>query len=141
MVIEDDVWIAANCILAPIHAGEKSMALAGAVVLKDMKDNHIYAGVPAKDISRKMGVQFDEVALERKYKKMKEYLKAFLKLGRREMGGEIEIVTQYPAFLKPNVSYFNVSDRSYIKRKTEIERLFMNYLLPEKAKFIPKEEK
>tara|TARA_B110001454_G_C12304535_1_gene260954 strand:+ start:285 stop:419 length:135 start_codon:yes stop_codon:yes gene_type:complete len=39
--------------------------------------------------------------------------------------------------LDSSISYFNVKDRTYTKRLTKEEISFMQYLLPEKAKFIP----
>lgn len=140
MTIEDDVWIAGHCIVAPIHAEKKSMALAGAVIVKDMAENHIYAGIPAKDITNKLGPQFEEVPVERKYKKMKEYLSHFLSIMNRDVENTIEIVLEYPKSLNPHTSYFCLRDRTYTKRNTEIEHRFMEFLLPEKGKFIPREE-
>ncbi len=137
MIIEDDVWIAGQCVVAPIHARKKSMALAGSVVLHDMVENHIYAGVPARDITEKVGPQFDTVSIGVKLDKMNRHLDGFLRALGGPRGQSIEIVSEYPSNLDPLKTYFNVGDRTYTKRNTEIEHKFMNYLLPEKAKFIP----
>ncbi len=137
MVIEDDVWIAGQCVVAPIHAHKKSMALAGSVVLNDMLENRIYAGVPAVDLTHKLGPQFEEVPAETKFTKMNEYLDDFLAGLGQARNHDIEVVNGYPEQPDPGRTYFNVADRTYTKRNTEIERNFMHYLLPEKAKFIP----
>lgn len=137
MIIEDDVWIAGHCVVAPIHARKKSMALAGSVVLHDMIENHIYAGVPARDITEKLGPQFETVSVDAKFEKMKKYLDEFLCAQGRAHDHSIEIVREYPANPDPCKTYFNVGNRTYTKRNTEIEHEFMKYLLPEKAKFIP----
>lgn len=38
-----------------------------------------------------------------------------------------------------DISYFNVADRHYTKKQTLNEIKFMNFLLPDKAKFVPYE--
>ena len=57
--IERDAWLVGHCILSPVRVGEKSMAMAGSVITHDMLPNHIYAGVPARDVTEKMGEQFE----------------------------------------------------------------------------------
>ncbi len=137
MIIEDDVWIAGQCVVAPIHAHKKSMAMAGSVVLDDMLENRIYAGVPAVDITHKLGPQFEDVATETKFARMNKYLDDFLAGVGKVPNHGLEVVMGYPENRDPGRTYFNVSDRTYTKRNTEIEQKFMHYLLPEKAKFIP----
>ena len=51
---------------------------------------------------------------------------------------DIKIVTSTSHFnLNDEVTYFDVSTRTYTKKSSENEIKFMNFLLPEKAKFIP----
>lgn len=135
MTIGNDVWFVGHCIVSPIIAEDKSMAMAGSVITKDMKYNEIYAGSPAKSISDKIGFQFNEVSLEDKMLKMKDYL--------LEWGGDeetIKIVSNESEINSKNktISYFNVADRTYTKRNSKEEIRFMKFLLPSKAKFIPK---
>ena len=49
----------------------------------------------------------------------------------------IKIITEISEIQDENISYFNVSDRTYTKRLSENEISFMKYLLPTKAKFTP----
>lgn len=134
LIIGNDVWFVGHCIVSPIVAKDKSMALVGSVITKDMEENCIYAGSPAKNISDKIGNQFVTVSLEKKEMLMNEYL--------RNWGGDlnsIKIIRDWSeAKLEDlDVSYFNVSDRKYTKRLSETEMSFMRFLLPEKAKFTP----
>ena len=132
MIIGNDVWFVGHCIVSPINASNKSMAMAGSVITKDMKQNHIYAGTPAKDMTDKIGNPFKKNSLEIKYKKMLSYLKSF-----NVKTNKIKIIKKYPSDMNANISYFNVKDRSYTKRLSKEEISFMHFLLPEKAKFTP----
>jgi acetyltransferase-like isoleucine patch superfamily enzyme len=129
--IGNDVWFVGHCIVSPITAADRSMALVGSVITKDMEYNNIYAGSPAKNITDKVGYPFEQVTVENKYKKMCEYLKeSNLK--------NIKIVLNSDSFnYEDNISYFSVSDRTYTKKLTEDEISFMKFLLPDKGKFTP----
>lgn len=135
MDIGNDVWFVGHCIVSPIKAADKSMAMVGSVVTKDMHYNEIYAGSPAKSISDKIGFQFKEVSIDEKLTKMNHFL--------NEWNGDkskISIIRDYNEILnfQEHISYFNVSDRTYYKTKSEAEVSFMKFLLPARAKFIPR---
>jgi acetyltransferase-like isoleucine patch superfamily enzyme len=131
--IGNDVWMVGHCIISPINAADKSMALVGSVVTNDMLYNTIYAGSPAKAISEKIGPQFIEISIDDKYNKMCSYLK------------ESKISSDYIKIVKtkseciPNseITYFVIEDRKYTKTQNESEIEFMKFLLPSKAKFTP----
>lgn len=132
--VGNDVWFVGHSIVSPITAEDKSMALVGSVVTKDMKANEIYAGNPAKSITEKVGHQFNPVSIEDKKVKLTELLNDF------GANGSIKIVTSNEEIdLTDGCSYFNVSDRTYSKNQSDQEIAFMKYLLPEKAKFVPRE--
>ena len=132
--VGNDVWFVGHCIISPIKAEDRSMALVGSVVTRDMKENHVYAGSPATDITEKTGPQFKNVSIEEKYKKMLNYLQEF-----DSATDAIKIVSSKGEidFDNKKVSFFDVSSRMYTKNSSDIEIKFMRYLLPEKAKFIP----
>lgn len=49
VVIGNDVWIGANCVILPgVSVGNNVIISAGAVVTKDIPDNCVVGGVPAK---------------------------------------------------------------------------------------------
>jgi acetyltransferase-like isoleucine patch superfamily enzyme len=134
MIIGNDVWFVGHCIVSPITAQDKSMAMVGSVVTKDMAFNEIYAGSPAKSISDKVGFQFETIPVEEKYNKMVQYLNQF-----NSNSKAIQIVTDFDSIDIANtkVTYFNVNTREYTKRLSEEEISFMKFLLPAKAKFTP----
>jgi acetyltransferase-like isoleucine patch superfamily enzyme len=132
--IGHDVWFVGHCIVSPINAKDKSMAMVGSVVTKDMDFNTIYAGSPAKSISDKVGFQFDDVSPLEKFAKMEQYL--------IEWGGNSEVIkiiidNDEIDFDNEKISYFNVTDRTYTKRQSDDEISFMKFLLPAKGKFVP----
>lgn len=131
LIIGNDCWFVGHCIVSPITAKDKSMALVGSVITKDMDENHIYGGTPAKDLTGKIPSQFNFVNLNEKYDKLISHYEAF---GSPQT---IKIIKDMSEIIKDNITYFNVSDRKYTKRCSEEEINFMKYLLPTKAKFIP----
>lgn len=139
LIVEDDVWFVGHCIVSPIHAKKKSMAMVGSVIVKDMEENRIYAGSPAKDMTDKMGNQYLEVSTENKFEVMLKKKDEFFETNPdfKEHIDKIQIVTAFPAEgLIEGTSYFNVSTRTYTKTLSELEYNFMKFLLV-KIKFYP----
>ena len=131
--IGSDVWFVGHCIVSPIQASDKSMALAGSVVTNDMAFNTIYAGEPAKAISEKVGPQFIEKTIDEKHRLLNEMLTKF-----NPVSASIRVVKQREETDdNKNITWFVVADRKYTKRQSEEEIAFMKYLLPDKAKFTP----
>jgi len=137
LTIGNDVWFVGHCIVSPITAEDKSMALVGSVVTKDMKFNNIYAGSPAKNITDKAGNAFENVTVQDKYEKMCEYLKHFENFTDIQNHG-ILVIKNKEEFVFDKTC-FCVENRTYNKRGTKAEQEFMSFLLPDKAKFIPME--
>ena len=53
IIIGDDVWIGANAVILPgVTIGKHCVVAAGAVFTKDVPDNTIVGGVPAKEIKK-----------------------------------------------------------------------------------------
>lgn len=127
MIVDDDVWFVGHCLVSPIHAEAGSMAMLGSVVTQDMKANRMYAGTPAKDLTDKIGPQFIDVPVGDKYATMVARLAEFSKVNKE--GAGIEIVKEWPANMRQDVSYFNVGNRQYTKRLSEREMDFMLTLL------------
>jgi acetyltransferase-like isoleucine patch superfamily enzyme len=132
MQIGKDVWFVGHCIVSPIVAEDKSMAMVGSVITKKMTYNTIYAGCPAVEISSKIGVQFTDVPLAAKVDKLRAYL--------AESGvdaSRIRIIADQSELGDSALSHFIVSSRTYTKHATTEEIAFMKYLLPARAKFTP----
>lgn len=134
LIVGNDVWFVGHCIVSPIIAEDKSMAMVGSVITKDMKYNEIYAGSPAKSLSDKIGFQFKDVSIQDKFLKMNLYLKEW-----NNSSNSIKIVSDSSEidFNREEITYFNVSNRTYSKRGSLDEINFMKFLLPARGKFTP----
>lgn len=128
LVVEDDVWFVGHCLVSPIHAKRKSMAMLGSVITRDMEENHIYAGVPAKDMSDKLGFQYEEVSVDKKYQVMQGKLAEFYE-HHPEFPQSIIVVKDSANITASDKTLFDVSNRTYTKRLTEEEMEFMKFLL------------
>jgi acetyltransferase-like isoleucine patch superfamily enzyme len=137
--IGDDAWIAPNATITSASMADKSMLLAGSVLTEATKENHMYAGVPAIDVTKKIGTQFvTDLDYYVILAKLQSYLKDFYKLHEKYRKLDaIRIEMELPSILDHKYSYFIVKTRKYIKRSSEPEVAFMKFLLPDKAKFIP----
>jgi acetyltransferase-like isoleucine patch superfamily enzyme len=138
LVIEDDVWFVGHCIISPILAQPRSMAMVGSVITKNMEKNHVYAGVPAKDITVQIGTQFREISLDVKWSRMKDYLREFLDIYKPKEN-RIRIVERLDMNQRL-ITQFSLKERMYIKNLYPEETKFMRFLLPKKAKFTPTPE-
>lgn len=136
LTLMDDVWIVGHCIVSPITAKPKSMALVGSVVTKDMEENQVYAGVPAQ---RTGTLQFIHIPDQDKMAAMRALLCNFAEKWFKDSVYDFIRVEErpLPEHLSSTVIYFYPILRTYTKRGTDIERDFIKYLLPDKAKFIP----
>jgi acetyltransferase-like isoleucine patch superfamily enzyme len=127
LIIGDDVWFVGHCIVSPVNVEDKSMALVGSVITKDMKYNRIYGGSPAKDLTDKIKPQFSEITIEKKREIMKQFV----------LPENIKIIENEDEIVENNISYFNIKNRKYTKRGTDEEYHFMKLLQNKLIKFIP----
>lgn len=137
LIIEDDVWFVGMCLVSPIYAKKKSMAFLGSVVTKDMEENHIYGGNPAKDLTDKIGNPWKEISMDEKMKNIYNYLYEYKKENINFDIDSVSFVEQYPSMLNDR-TYYNLTDRTYTKHNTQSEIQFNKWLFKYKAKFIPK---
>jgi acetyltransferase-like isoleucine patch superfamily enzyme len=123
---EDDVWFMGRCTSAPLYHERFSLALVEANLTKDMSENSVWGGNPAKDLTDQRGEPYEALATDEKQRRFVEYVAGFL-------GANPDVE---PHDLTPIASTFNVATRGYHKTNDPLEVRFMRYLLPE-AKFVP----
>lgn len=140
LLIEDDVWFASQCLVSPIRAGARSLAMLGSVVTRDMEADRVYAGVPATDLTEKFGPQFEPTTLDQRRAYLAKRLADFAKRhGVDDIEGRVLIVSSGEDLkhVAPTITAFNVADRTYTKRGSELEARLIRFLLPD-AKFVPR---
>ncbi|MEZ4398700.1 MAG: hypothetical protein R3B06_01680 [Kofleriaceae bacterium] len=133
MVIGKDVWFVGHCIVSPITAGDRAMAMVGSVITRDMLPNHVYGGAPAVDLTPKVGPQFAPVTTAAKLDRMRGLV--------AEAGVDaaaIAVVATAADIGSDDRTYFVVDDRTYTKRGTAAEVALMKFLLPARGKFTPR---
>lgn len=138
LTVEDDVWFVGHCIVSPIHAKKKSMAMVGSVVTKDMEENHIYGGSPAKDLTDKLGTQFLARTSDERFMDLVDRLIKFESTYPSVEATRKLAVVQGFNQNSPHIQ-FNINTRTYTKTGDPVEVAFMKFLLPE-AKFTPEGE-
>jgi hypothetical protein len=127
MVIGNDVWLVGHCIVSPVTIEDGAIALVGSVITKDMEANHIYGGAPAKDLTDKMLPQFTLTANGEKKKILEQF----------ELPSGIQWIENNSEIVDDTISYFNITDRTYTKRGTDVEITFMKKLQSKLIKFTP----
>jgi len=134
MHVRKDAWFVGHCIVSPVRVGQKSMALAGSVVTKDMLPNHVYAGVPATDISDKVGYQFKILSTEEKAVRLQKMVDEFFRQ-HPEYEGQIRVIQTWDETAE-GICCFNVATRTYTQtyRQAEVEFLLAHVPL---VKFTP----
>lgn len=134
--IGDDAWFVAHCIVSPVSVEERSMAMVGALITKDMKANHVYGGAPAVDLTDKLGYQFEPTSVEERKERMAGYLEEFYAL-HPSFRGAIQVVEA----IDGAGIQFDVARMEYSKTLEAAEVALMEFLLPERAKFVPVRER
>lgn len=125
--IGNDVWFVGHCIVSPIKAEDKSMALVGSVVTKDMGYNKVYGGSPAKDLTDKIKPQFSEITINEKRDI----------ISKLEVPSGVRFIESDHEIIDDKTIYFNIVNRTYTKRRTDLEYEFMKYLQSKLIKFTP----
>jgi acetyltransferase-like isoleucine patch superfamily enzyme len=127
LVIEQDAWLVGRVVIS--HAeriGTRSLVLNESNVLHNIPADTTWAGNPAKDVTDKLGRQFEELSDDEKALRLYAEIRRF------------ENRTEYFGFLSsrsceakfgtdPRVTYFSVSERTYTKRRSAAEVAFMKF--------------
>lgn len=137
MHIGKDAWFVGHCVVSPVRVGERSMAMVGSVVTRDMLPNHIYAGVPAADVSAKMGFQFEPRTTQQKAVKLQELIDRFV-AANPGFAGQLRVVRSDDEIAE-GICCFNVVDRTYTRTYSDAEVAFLKGHVP-LVKFAPRGE-
>ena len=153
VTIGDDFWGIGQITISPgVKIGNKVIALTNSLVTKDVPDNTIVGGNPAKPTKIDGDLRaYQNLSEIEKYNMMKEFGKLFSKnngikftfddsLKMIQLGEEeIKIHCGIEDKIEENESatIFNVMKRTYTKKHNPLEKKFMTFLLSYKARFTP----
>lgn len=135
MHIQRDAWFVGSCLVSPVEVGERSMALLGSVVTHDMLPNHVYGGTPAKDLTDKMGPQFETRTVEQKAATLRDLILEYEWI-HPEQRGQLVVVHDISEVLGDERTYFDVSTRTYTRTHSAAEVGFLKMFTP-LIKFTP----
>jgi len=140
IVIGDDFWGVGQITISPgVKIGNKVIALTNSLIIRDIPDNTIVAGIPAKPISLEGDFKaFKENSPEEKYTLMQKFATQFCKIyqitikcedkSKTIILGNNDIVISAESPLLENNSettFFDLVRRTYTKKHNPLEKLFM----------------
>lgn len=132
--LEDDVWLVGHCIVTPIHAHRRSMLMVGGVITKDMAENHVYAGSPARDMTEVFGPQFAATTPEQRLDRFQLLIEEFADEGNDIGWIRIRGINDAP---QAKETVFDPTTMTYAPQFSDTETEFMRFLLYDRAKFLP----
>lgn len=154
-VLEDDVWLVGDDVhvASGVRMGARSAAMAHSTVTRDTLPDTVYAGTPAREVSFRLR---RDVSLDEKMEMMSGWAREFCKQNIRwvnlgviayegiirigNMGDGLYIGTKLPSWpLSERMTFFNLTNKTYTKRLTPLERDFIRFLQGNKARFLPVE--
>jgi acetyltransferase-like isoleucine patch superfamily enzyme len=136
LTIGDDAWFVGQCLVNPVNVAEKSVAMLGSVIVKDMEYGRVYGGNPAKDISDKMKMPWIKRSLVTKHNTVSKLVEdGIARFGLAIDDHGYEVVMLMPENPDPDVTYYDVSTRTYTKTDYPGEVTLNRWLFSARAKF------
>lgn len=129
MHVGRDVWFVGSCLVSPVAVGERSMALLGSVITRDMLPNHVYGGVPARDVTDRLGPQFEARTVGQKAAALRERIAVWERMY-PEYRDRLRVVEAAEDIVEDGRTYFDVSRRVYTRRYTPAEVQFLRQNVP-----------
>jgi acetyltransferase-like isoleucine patch superfamily enzyme len=163
LTLEDNVWVVGGAVLSPgLTLRRNSIVMTGSVLTKSTEPYHVYAGMPALDVTEKLSV-WKPTDIEEKLRLIAEFVSTFVreqprfgdyvrildlrtKEGQKELESRahdrdtVLIVDRLPSdFVLPSdgASIFDLTSKYYSKRRTEVEKQWIRFTVGYRARFVP----
>ena len=163
VTIGDDFWGVGSITISPgVKIGKKVIALTNSLITKDIPDNTIVAGTPAKPVSIDGDVRaYKNLNTNEKYDLMKKFSTDFAEINKitiryddehKEISvGENQLIincSEIPIekerkgntltrYNESDSTFFDVLKRSYTKKHNKLEVEFIKFLMDYKIRFTP----
>jgi acetyltransferase-like isoleucine patch superfamily enzyme len=132
-----DVWLVGHNLVSPVKIGDRSVAMLGSLVTKDIPPDKTYAGSPATDQTNKFGPQFAETSTEYRIDRLTRMVNQFAQdFEVDNISKYVDVCSLLPQHWSGKKTVIAVTSRDYYKTGSPIEILLMRYLLPG-AKYVP----
>lgn len=153
LTLEDNVWIVGGGVISPgLRLGRNSIIMTGSVLTKSTEPYHTYAGVPAKDVTDKLGF-WKPVNLATKFEAMRGFLAEFAAIqpdsGARvflqddlegRTAGDVVVTAAEPDWQQArarSISLFDLASKNYLKLRNPAEIALIRFLVGFRARFLP----
>ena len=137
LVLGDDVWLSGQCLVSPIVAGARSLAMFGSLVTRDMEADRTYAGNPAADVTDEFGPQFAIRPVAERKRELDRRLDALLPDAAARRLVRVVDDDGFAAMREDRtLLLLNVESRTYSAHRHALEGRVLRGLLP-RAKFTP----
>jgi acetyltransferase-like isoleucine patch superfamily enzyme len=151
-IIEDDVWLVGSCVVSSgLKLGRKSICLINSVLTKDTEPERAYAGAPAKLMEK--AVFWRPITVDEKFDMIFQWANDYAKLNPQIMvvkltnnlveiediskSEKLKFALDFSSEDKAGVTEFSLSNKSFKKKNTELERSFYKFIYNYKARFVP----
>jgi acetyltransferase-like isoleucine patch superfamily enzyme len=149
-VLGENVWLVGNnvTIMPGCVLGSKSIILAGSIVTHNTEPNLTYAGSPAKmqeKIFWKYVPPLDKVAMMLGWAREFHVINPSVSINECGLlsfviegwGDELWVCKNAPVSRVDSVTYFDMTEKTYTKTLSRLERAFYSFLYGYRARFIP----
>lgn len=135
--IGSDVWFVGMCLVSPVTAADKSVALLGSTITKPMEMNHVYGGSPAVDLTHRMGAPWRERTVDEKIVLVETAVNHFFGEVRQDLDRSAIVVGTRMSRFEVGQTLYDVASRTYTKTNSETEVALNRWLFGYRAKFRP----
>lgn len=140
MRVGHDAWFVGHCLVSPVEVEPWSMALLGSVITRPMRENRVYGGNPAFDITDKFAPQLPDSRRDLEREQRLQTLINCFAFEHEQWASWLQVTReadlQTLAAFAPDTTIFDVTTRTYTQTHSPAEVAFLKAHVP-LVKFVP----